>query len=84
MRKRLNLLGSIVAATVLLAASPASAQYDGSKIWEIYCYSDATYQTWVGTLVFDGCVGGQAYYRVFGTYTTYQIVEGPVGSCEDQ
>ena len=84
MRKRINLLSSIAAAAVLLAASPASAQYDGSKIWEITCYSDASHTTAVGYLIFTQCVDGQAYYRLVGTYTSYQGVEGPVGSCEGE
>jgi hypothetical protein len=82
MRKPINMLISIAVAAVFLTASPASAQYDGSQIWNTTYYSDASHQTAVGFLMFTQCVGGQAYYRLVGQQTAYYEIDGPVGSCE--
>ena len=82
MRKLINLHSSIAVAAVLVTASPASAQYDGSQIWNTTYYSDASHQTAVGFLMFTECVQGQAYYRLVGQQTAYYEIDGPVGSCE--
>lgn len=83
MRKPINLLCSIAVAVVFLTASPASAQYDGSQIWNTTYYSNASHQTAVGFLMFTECVQGQAYYRLVGQQTAYYEIDGPVGSCEE-
>jgi hypothetical protein len=85
MRKRINLLSSIAVATVFLTASPASAQpYDGHYIWNTTFYSDSSHTTQVGVLVWERCLQGQAEYRLAGTYTSYQEIDGPVGECGDE
>jgi hypothetical protein len=83
MRKPINLLRSIAVAAVFLTASPASAQYNGSQIWNTTYYSDASHQTAVGFLMFTECVQGQAYYRRVGQQTAHYEIDGPVGSCEE-
>ena len=54
MGKRMNLLNSIFVVTVLLSASPASAQ-QGTPAYHTTFYSDATKTTQVGYLIWSGC-----------------------------
>lgn len=85
MRKPINLLSSIAVAAVFLTASPAGAQpYDGHYIWNTTYYSDSSLQTPVGFLVWRQCLQGQASYRLVGTQTAYQVIDGPDGECGDE
>jgi hypothetical protein len=84
MRKRINLLSSIAVATIFSTANPASAQYDGSQIWNTTYYSDSSHQTAVGFLMWVECRDDWASYRLVGQQTAYQEIDGPVGECGDE
>ncbi len=73
MKNRRRLLSSITVATVFLSASPASAQ-ESIPAYNTTLYSDATYTTVVGSIVWTGC---DAYnnptYRLDGQNTNYAV-----------
>jgi hypothetical protein len=78
--KRSKILSSIAVAAVFLSASPASAQ-QGTPAYNTTLYSDATHQTQVGSIVWDGCDRYDfPHYHLVGTYSQYGVDE-QVGYC---
>jgi hypothetical protein len=75
MRKPFHILSSIAVTAVFLSASPASAQ-QGTPAYNTTLYSDATHQTQVGYIVWDGCDRYDfPHYHLVGTYSQYGVDE---------
>lgn len=71
MKIRSRILSSIAVATVFLSAQPASAQ-QGEPAYHTTLYSDSSYTTQVGEIVWTGCNRwGHPTYRLVGTYSYY-------------
>jgi hypothetical protein len=81
MGKRSRIFASIAVAAIMTSASPASAQ-QGTPAYNTALYSDATYQTQVGYIVWDGCDDDTPHYHLVGTYSRYGIDEH-VGYCSN-
>jgi hypothetical protein len=82
MTKRSKLLGSIVVATVLLSANPASAQ-NGNPAYHTTFYSDSSHSTQVGYLIWSGCDRwNNPQYELVDSYSYYTEDE-LIGYCVD-
>jgi hypothetical protein len=68
MLKRIGII-LLVAASAVVGPSAAYAQ---QQLYITHCYSDASHTTEVGEIVPYCHADGSIYYRLFGTYTTYQ------------
>jgi uncharacterized protein CbrC (UPF0167 family) len=68
MFKRIGLIALLVASCVV-APSAAVAQ---QQLVITHCYSDASHTTEVGQIVPYCHADGSIYYRLFGTFTSFQ------------
>jgi hypothetical protein len=73
---------SLAAATLLIGASQAWAQPEGTPAYRTDFYNNAAHDTLVGSISPIGCDDDEVYYRLIGTQTSYSDQE-LVGYCSE-
>ena len=81
MGKSVKILASASVAAVLMSASPASTQYNGTPAYNTFFYSDASKTTQIGMIIWTDCDNYDTpQYNRFGSISSHKHEEH-VGYC---